>query len=143
MYVRELHIQFRHRPVQLQTRLAAPPETAALLRSILSQEIVEVCGVLCLTAKNDLIAYHELSRGTLDASMVHPRDVCRAALLANAAGVVVGHNHPSGHVEPSPDDLAITTRLSAALEVVGITLADHIIVSAAGEYFSFRTAHLL
>jgi DNA repair protein RadC len=146
VYVRELRVRFRNRWVAgpaLAGSLKTPTEAASVLAQILGHEVIEVCGLLCLSTRSELIAYHELSRGTLDSTIVHPRDVFRTALLANAATVVVGHNHPSGIVQPSPDDLVLTRRLSVAAAVVGIDLADHLIVSASSEFFSFRDAALL
>jgi len=113
-----------------------------VLVPILEQEAVEVCGVLCLSTKNYLLAYHELSRGTLDHTLVHARDVFRVALLANAAGVIVAHNHPSGDLTPSPEDAILTDRLQRAGAVVGVELIDHVIV-ADGRYFSFQEARRL
>jgi DNA repair protein RadC len=82
-------------------------------------------------------------RGTLDSTIVHPRDVFRIAILANAATIIVGHNHPSGSTQPSLEDVALTTRLRAAADIVGIPMADHVIVSKSRQYFSFRDAALL
>ena len=95
--------------------------------------------MLCLSTKHRVIAYHEVSRGTLDSTLVHPREVFKAALLANAAAIVVSHNHPSGDPSPTMDDLEVTTRLVAAGEILGIVVLDHIVVGD-GRYFSFKEA---
>lgn len=95
--------------------------------------------MLCLSTKHRVIAYHEVSRGTLDSTLVHPREVFKAALLANAAAIVVSHNHPSGDPSPTIDDLEVTTRLVAAGEVLGIAVLDHIVIGD-GRYFSFKEA---
>ena len=95
--------------------------------------------MLCLSTKHRVIAYHEVSRGTLDSTLVHPREVFKAALLANAAAIVVSHNHPSGDPSPTMDDLEVTTRLVAAGEILGIVVLDHIVVGD-GHYFSFKEA---
>ncbi len=71
--------------------------------------------------------------------MVHPRDVFRTALLAHAASVVVAHNHPTGDPTPSPDDVALTARLRAAGDLVGVPLTDHVIIGN-GRYYSFQEA---
>jgi DNA repair protein RadC len=104
---------------------------------ILRDEPIEVCGLFCLSTRRDVLAYHELSRGTVDATMVHPREVFKVALLANARAVIVGHNHPSGDPTPSPDDIALTERLISAGELIGIALVDHLIV-AGDRYVSLR-----
>lgn len=76
-----------------------------------------------------LIERRIISVGTLDTSLAHPREVFEPALQLSAAGVVLAHNHPSGSVEPSDDDVAITKRMADAGDLLGITLIDHIIVS--------------
>jgi DNA repair protein RadC len=148
VYLRELKVRYCCREVgggraTAAGRITTPREAAALLGEIIGSEAVEVCGLLLLTTKRDLIAYHELSRGTVDQTLLHARDVYRAALLANAPAVIVAHNHPSGDPTPSPDDRAVTTRLKASADILGIELADHVIVTATGQYFSFRESAAL
>lgn len=144
MYVRELTVRYRQRRVAgapfVPSRVSTPRDAATLLTHLLQHETVEVGGLLCLSTKLDVLAYHELSRGTLDTTMVHPREVFRVALLAHAAMVVVGHNHPSGDPTPSPDDALVTDRLKRAGAVIGLELNDHLIVAADGRYYSFREA---
>ena len=87
-----------------------------------------------------------VSTGTLDAAIVHPRDVFKATLLSNAAGLLVIHNHPSGDPTPSPDDRALVVRLHAAGELLGVPLLDALIVTDPIDglrYFSFREAGVL
>src|SRR5258708_1292984 len=113
MYVRELTVRYRRRRVSSkiplpQGPLTLPAAAASLFITLLGHEAVEVSGLLCLTARLEPIAYHELSRGTLDHTIVMPRDVFRTALLAHAKAVVLSHNHPGGSVEPSPQDVDLT-----------------------------------
>ena len=147
MYIRELSVQYRLRPlagdVIPMTPLRSPADAAALLVRLIGLEAVEVCVVLCLSTQWDVLAFHEMSRGTVDATMVHPRDVFRTALLANARAVIVGHNHPSGDVTPSPHDAALTARLHRAGDLIGIPLVDHLVVSTEGRFYSFREAGLI
>lgn len=147
MYVRELIVRYRLKRVSgivsPNGTLTMPAGAAATFVKLLGRETVEVCGLFCLSTKLEIVAYHALSRGTINHTIVTPRDVFRTALLAHATSVVVGHNHPSGHVEPSPDDVALTKTLSAAGVLVGVELLDHLIVSADGHYFSFKEAGLL
>lgn len=82
-----------------------------------------------LDTQQRLIERRIISVGTLDTSLVHPREVYEPALQLSAAGVVLAHNHPSGSVEPSDEDVAITKRIADAGDLLGITLIDHIIVS--------------
>ncbi len=84
---------------------------------------------LHLNAKNQVTGYHVVSHGTVSASLVHPREIFKAALLSNACSIVVAHNHPTGSTDPSPEDLATTRQLVAAGEVLGIKILDHLIVS--------------
>ena len=113
-----------------------PRAAAETFLTLLNEEAAEVFALLCVSVKRRVIAYHDVSRGALDATVVHPREVFKAALLANAFGIIVGHNHPSGDPEPSTDDISLTRRLVAAGEVIGIRLFDHIVVGD-GRYVSF------
>ena len=102
----------------------------------------EVFKVLLLNRANRLIQEVPVSEGTLEASIVHPRDVFREALLAPAAGVILIHNHPSGNPTPSEEDLKITRQLVEAGKLLGVRVYDHIIL--AGErYRSFADEGLL
>ena len=87
---------------------------------------------LYLNTRNRLLARETISVGSLNASIVHPREVFEPALRLGAASVVVVHNHPSGETDPSEDDLCITRRLAEAGEILGITLLDHVIVAGPG-----------
>jgi DNA repair protein RadC len=89
----------------------------------------EVFAVAFLDARNRLIAYERMFRGTLAATTVHPREVAKQALALDAAGVVLHHNHPSGVCQPSAQDLALTAWLKAALALVEISVLDHVITS--------------
>ncbi len=96
------------------------------------EEAQEVFGILILNTKNKIVAVHEVSRGTLSASMVHPREVFKLAVLHNAAAIICFHNHPSGDPKPSRDDIEITERLVEAGKIMGIEILDHIIVGDDG-----------
>jgi len=103
----------------------------------------ERTGALYLNARNRLIRDDpEIYRGTLDRAVVEPREILKRALLANAAGIILYHNHPSGDPTPSREDREFTRRLSCAAEAVGIRLLDHVIVGHAGAV-SFREAGLM
>lgn len=91
----------------------------------------EVFAAAFLDTRHRLIAFAELFHGTIDGAEVHPREVVRQALLHNAAAVIVAHNHPSGDVEPSAADRAVTIRLKQALALVDVRLLDHVIVAGA------------
>lgn len=89
----------------------------------------EVFAMMLLDARHRLIEYLEPFRGTLTQASVYPREVVKIALKANAAAVVIAHNHPSGALEPSQADRALTTHLRQALQLVDVRLLDHILVA--------------
>ena len=93
-----------------------------------------------LTVKNDLIGVETVSIGSISASTTTPRDVFKSAILANAVAIIVCHNHPSGELTPSNEDIALTKQLIAAGELLGIRVLDHLIVSNQG-YKSLRDYH--
>lgn len=97
---------------------------------------------LYLDAREGLIESRTISVGTLNASLVHPREVFEPAVALHAAGIIVAHNHPSGSAEPSGDDREITKRLVETGRILGIEIRDHIII-AKTEHFSFRQQLLL
>lgn len=86
--------------------------------------------IVTLDTKNQVIDTHGITVGTLDASLVHPREVFRAAIKDAAASVILVHNHPSGDTTPSPEDRAVTRRLESAGELLGIKVLDHIVVGS-------------
>ncbi|RTQ33061.1 DNA repair protein RadC [Variovorax gossypii] len=90
----------------------------------------ESFAVLFLDARHTLLAFEDLFRGTLTQTGVYPREVLKRALQHNASAVILAHNHPSGVVEPSPDDLAVTEALKSALALIDVRVLDHIVVGA-------------
>lgn len=121
--------------------LTSPALTREFLRMHLGACEHEVFGVLHLDSRHRLIAIEDLFRGTINSSSVHPREVVKAALVRNAAAVVLYHNHPSGLSEPSAADELITRRLREALALIDVRVLDHLIV--AESVFSFAEAGLL
>jgi DNA repair protein RadC len=102
----------------------------------------EVFRCFLLDTKNKVIKDEEVSVGTLTASLVHPRETFKAAIRESAAAVIFVHNHPSGDIKPSQEDILLTRRLVQAGEVLGIQVLDHIIVGD-GSHFSFRDNGLM
>ncbi len=98
--------------------------------------------VILLDTKNAIIGFNVVSMGTLNGSLVHPREVFKPAILGNAAAVILLHNHPSGDPAPSTEDRTITARLRQAGDILGITLLDHVIIGD-GTYASFAEQQLL
>ena len=117
--------------------LASPGEAARFLSPRYSLRALEVFGLLALDVRHRLTREVELSTGCLTASLVHPREVFKAALDARAAAVVLFHNHPSGDPEPSAEDLALTRRLAAAGTLLGVEVLDHVVLGA-GRYVSLK-----
>lgn len=108
-----------------------------LLRKILEQCDREKMIVLCLNTKNEPINISVVSVGTLNSSLVHPREVFKTAILSNSNKILIAHNHPSGKVDPSNEDDKITNRLREAGELLGIEMLDHLIIGD-GLYFSYK-----
>lgn len=126
-------------------------------RAIVStpEEVVRVCGprlrgldrehfwALALNTKNALVRIIEVSVGSLNASIVHPRELFKDAVRASAASVIVVHNHPSGDPTPSGADIQLTRRLVKAGDVLGIEVLDHVIIGDGDEYTSLRDLGLM
>jgi DNA repair protein RadC len=93
--------------------------------------------VIGLNTKNNIIGRHLVSVGTLSQTLVHPREVFNWAIKKSAASIVLAHNHPSGHVEPSREDILLTERMVEAGRIVGIKVVDHIVVGN-DEYYSLK-----
>jgi DNA repair protein RadC len=124
---------------ELPRKTGSPEDAYRAITTItnVQEEAQEVFGILILNTKNKIVAVHEVSRGTLNASMVHPREAFKLAVLHNAAAIICFHNHPSGDPEPSRDDMVITERLKNAGKILGISVFDHIIVGD-GRYVSLK-----
>jgi DNA repair protein RadC len=118
-------------------QFASPREVADYLIPEHGSWPVEQFGVLLLDTKHRMLRTAILSVGTLDASIVHPREVFRVATAAGAAAIVLFHNHPSGDPSPSPDDIALTRRMVHAGEIMGIDVVDHLILTETG-YHSMK-----
>ncbi len=108
--------------------LHAPEAAQALFLEKLGGCEREIFAVAFLDTRHRLIEYREMFSGSIDGAEVHPREVVKAALLLNAAALIVGHNHPSGITDPSGADRAVTARLKQALALVDVRLLDHVIV---------------
>lgn len=119
-----------------------PSDLVRWLQAEYGYQPQEHFAVVCLDAKGGILCCQTVFIGTLCQSVVHPREVLRTAVLANAARLIAVHNHPSGNCSPSRADLQATKVLAAACHAAGIPLEDHIIV-AAGEWYSFAEHGLL
>src|SRR5699024_7788628 len=117
--------------------IRSPDDSYELLRDFLGEVDREHFIVICLDTKNQPTTINTCHVGSLNASIVHPREVMKAAILSNSASIIVGHNHPSGVPEPSQEDIHITRRLTEAGKIMGIELLDHIILGD-GSYVSLK-----
>ncbi|QDV69322.1 hypothetical protein Poly24_30370 [Rosistilla carotiformis] len=118
------------------TKICSTAEAAAFCRRhfarLVSDMRREEFHIVTLDTKNQVIDTHCITVGTLDASLVHPREVFRAAIKDAAQSIVLVHNHPSGDPSPSPEDFAVTRRLESAGETIGISVLDHIVLGRQG-----------
>ncbi len=119
----EAPVDEREKPV-----VKSPEDVVSIVKSQLKGKKKEHFLVLCLDTRNKAINYKSVSMGSLDTSIVHPREVFKEAISSSAASVIFVHNHPSGDPEPSKEDIELTKRLAKAGEIMGIEVLDHIIV---------------
>ena len=122
--------------------ISGPRDAAQALMPTMRYLEREEFRALFLDSRNRLLDVVTISVGTLDSSIVHPREVFRAAIRAGSASLIVAHNHPSGDPTPSPEDLAITRRLCTAGALIGIDVVDHIIIGD-NVYVSLKEKGLL
>ena len=117
--------------------IRSPEDVFAIMDSEYENAVVETAQMLALDTKNKVIGIFSLSIGSLNASIIHPRDVFQRAILSNAASVILVHNHPSGDPTPSPEDMELTRKLVEAGKMLDITVLDHVIVGE-GAYISMK-----
>ena len=127
------------------TNIGGPESAAAVIKAVFNpaEEDREVFGILALDAKNKINGAHVVSMGSLNSSLVHPREIYKLAILNNAASIILWHNHPSGDPTPSKEDIAVTNRVKEAGTILGIEVVDHIVVGDGERYVSFREKGIL
>ena len=109
----------------------------------LDRRAEEVFAIATLDVKNKVTGVFEVSTGTLTSSLVTPREVFKRAILQNAAGIVLAHNHPSGVADASSDDISITKKLQKAGKIMGINVVDHIIIGSRDNFISMQEENLM
>ena len=124
----ELANRLEGHPAGKKSLVKTPEDIVALIKGKLKGKKKEHFLALLLDTRNQLIKVAEISVGSLDTSIVHPREVFREAISASAASVIFVHNHPSGDPEASEDDIKLTKRLAEAGEIMGIDVLDHITI---------------
>src|SRR5206468_5643648 len=123
-------------------RIREPEDVARVFRNRLRDLQVEEFHLLALDSQSQVLRELMVTRGLLNSSLVHPREVFRAAIAEAAAGIIVVHNHPSGDPTPSAEDRAVTQQLAAAGRLLDLPLYDHVII-AGDRFVSFATTGLL
>jgi len=129
-------------------RIKSPPDVLAYVAGelglVLRDAVKESFQVIYLDSKNQPIERREISRGTVNASLVDPKEVLKEASLCSAVSVILAHNHPSGDPQPSTEDIQLTCAIKEACKLVGLKVLDHIVIGRNTEdYFSFSAAGLL
>lgn len=118
--------------------ISSPYDAFKLIKNFLINSDREKFVVACLDTKNQPVNISVVSIGSVNSSIVHPREVFKVAMLSNASKIICFHNHPSGNLKCSKEDENITNRLKECGEILGIELVDHIIVGDNDTYFSFK-----
>jgi DNA repair protein RadC len=132
----ELSSRFQARPLESLTRFTSPSQVFEHLDHEFRDRRKEYFMALLLDGKNRIIKRAQISEGSLNQSIVHPREVFNVAVRESAAAMILLHNHPTGDPTPSPEDLEVTRRLCEAGELMGIKVLDHIIIGD-GAFYSF------
>lgn len=129
--VRESTIHYPQRTVR------SPEDAYKLVKDFLSEADREVFIVVALCTKNTPMMINVCHVGSLNSSLVHPREVFKAAILSNAASIIIAHNHPSQDTTPSREDIEVTKRLVEAGNIIGIDVIDHLIIGG-DQFLSFK-----
>lgn len=125
-------------------RITMPQQAAQAFIGLVGNADREYFVAMHLDGKNRIVALHLVSQGSLNQSLVTPRETFKSAILANAAAIILAHNHPTGDLTPSHEDIAITRRLKECGELIGIKILDHVIVDTdTGESNSFVESGIL
>lgn len=123
-------------------RIKGPDDVSNLLMEDMRYLKKEAFNILLLNTKHEVIAIENISIGSLNASIVHPREVFNRAIKRSSSAIILAHNHPSGDPKPSAEDISITKRLVEAGTIIGISVLDHIIIGD-GIYLSLKEENLM
>ena len=139
--IREVAIRYIGARRRAPAKITCPDEVARYLRRRVQDDAREHFVAIYLDGRHRPIADSIISVGTATASLVHPREVFQPAIGIGACALLIAHNHPSGDVTPSAEDLEVTRRLAEAGRVLGVTLLDHIVWTRSGAFQSLRETH--
>lgn len=135
--VREKSILYENR------KITSPEDVVNITKDFIEGCDREKFMVIYLNTKNEPTAIHTVSIGSLNASIVHPREVMKGAILSNSNGMILVHNHPSGDIRPSQEDINITERLKESGNILGINIMDYVIIGSTGRHYSFKRHNLI
>ncbi|WP_394885015.1 JAB domain-containing protein [Clostridium butyricum] len=126
--------------IKKRKQISSPKDVVNVIYEYLDGADRENLGIMCLNTKNEILNCTTAHIGSLNSSIVHPREVFKTAILSNAASIIIFHNHPSGNTTPSREDKNITERLKEAGKILGIELIDSIVIGETIEdgYYSFK-----
>ena len=124
-------------------KISSPLDALELCKNFLENLDREQMIAISLNTKNEPTNVSVVSIGTLNSSMAHPREIYKVAVMSNANSIIIAHNHPSGDVKPSKEDISITKRLKEVGEIIGINLIDHIIIGSKDRYTSLKEMDIL
>lgn len=127
-YPANIRIQLVREGIVPQTVINNPVQVENLVGDYMRSLDRESLFAIYLNSGNQVLGIEEVSRGTLNASLINPRDLVKSALLLSASSLIVVHNHPSGNTAPSPEDVEVTRRIKSACDLFGIRMLDHIII---------------
>ena len=130
-------------PLYSEKQICSPMEAVALLSDVLKSYDREVVAVINMQSDLTPINMSIVSMGTLNSALASPREIMKCAILSNAASILLVHNHVSGRLVPSVNDIALTDKLLKACDLIDIPVQDHIIIGRRGDYFSFREKQIL
>lgn len=122
--------------------VTCPQDAYTILKQQLAWEDREIFATVILNARNGVLGINTVSVGTLNASLVHPREVFRPAIIMGAASIILAHNHPTSNTAPSREDIELTRRLKHAGELIGIEVLDHVIIGG-NNFLSMEEAKIL
>ncbi|WP_027400088.1 JAB domain-containing protein [Anaerovorax odorimutans] len=130
--VKEKSIKYQPR------KITTPKDVVNLVGNLLIDCDREKLILITLNVKNEPTFIEVVSVGNLQSAIIHPREIFKTAILGNAANIIICHNHPSGDLEPSKEDIKITQRLKECGKLMGIELTDHIIIGSEGRFCSLQ-----
>ncbi len=123
-------------------KISKPEEVYLFLKNLIGFEVIEKFVVLYLNSQNQIIFYEIISTGTVNQTVVFPREIAKKAININAVSIIIAHNHPSGNTYPSDNDIKLTSKISESLKLFDINILDHLIVTK-DSFFSFKQEALL